>query len=166
MTITEKEGKIFDFALFSFLALFCIIIVIGVCQVNKPTYRFSEADKDLMTRVLWVEAGANSRELQVACGSVMLNQLDCGNYGKTIRDVLTREGAYEGYKKIDRADGQDLAACREVVEELCKNGSQLPSYVWYFCVGGQNWEHIETYKVIEGVYFQYFPEEWRNKGWH
>ena len=122
------------------LAIICVIalLVFGIADALPLVDRFSEADKDLMTRVLWVEAGANSRELQVACGSVMLNQLDCGNYGKTIRDVLTREGAYEGYKKIDRADGQDLAACREVVERF-----------------GERFH-----------YFQYFPEEWRDKGWH
>lgn len=144
-----------------------ILCIVAIQTLRKePVYKFTDDQKDLMARVLWVEAGSNSRELQEACCSVMVNQLESGHYGDTIDKVLSRPGAYDGYRLIERADGQNLSACREVVEDICKSGSTLPSLVWFFSVGGFDWEGILTHAEIEGVYFQYFPEEMRAAGWH
>lgn len=134
---------------------------------KDPIYAFSDEEKELMTVVLWVEAGSNSRELQLACASVMVNQLDSDWYGTTITEVLTRPNAYDGYRLRERANGQDLSSCREVVEEICQNGSVLPEYVWFFRAEHPfGWEGVETYTVIDGVWFQYFPESLRNAGYH
>lgn len=134
---------------------------------QDPVYAFSDEEKELMTEVLWVEAGAHSTALQEACASVMVNQLNAGWYGATITEVLTRPNAYDGYRLRARAEGQDLSDCRQVVEEVCQNGSQLPDYIWFFRADHPFWwEGVETYTVIDGVWFQYFPESLRNAGYH
>ena len=143
-----------------------ILVAMDRIEYNRNVYHFTEEQKDLMARVLWVEAGSNSRLLQTACASVMLNQLDSGHYGDTIDKVLSRSGAYDGYRLIERADGQDISECRSVVDQLCKSGSALPGWVWFFSVDGFTWEGIQTYAEIEGVSFQYFPEDMRAAGWH
>ena len=150
---------------------------------EPPKYNFSEEEKELMACVLWTEAGVNSDELKVACASVMLNQLDAGWYGSSIADVLTRPSAYTGYAKyanaydykdysvvIDSvhalAKTKDLDRCRAIVNRLCQNGSELPTYVWFFAVGGHPWSGLQTYDNIESVCFQYFPEPLRDAGYH
>lgn len=152
-------------------------------EPESPKYNFSEEEKELMSCVLWTEAGINSDELKVACAGVMLNQLDAGWYGSSIAEVLTRPGAYTGYAKyadeydygnysvfVDRvravAREKDLNRCRALVNELCSSGSKLPDYVWFFSVGGHPWSGLQTYNDIEGVYFQYFPDSLRAQGWH
>ena len=114
-----------------------------------------------------MEAGSNSRELQEACASVMVNQLDSGWYGATITEVLTRPNAYDGYRLRARAEGQNLDDCRRVVEEICQNGSKLPEYIWFFRAERPfGWEGVETYTVIDSVWFQFFPEPLREAGYH
>lgn len=138
-----------------------------VQEPEPPKYAFSEEEKELMAQVLWVEAGAHSTALQEACASVMVNQLDSGWYGATITEVLTRSGAYDGYRLIERADGQNIDDCRRVVEEICQNGSKLPEYIWFFRADhGFSWKGVETYIIIDNVWFQFFPENLRAQGWH
>ena len=152
-------------------------------EPEPPKYTFSEEEKELMACVLWTEAGINSDELKVACASVMLNQLGAGWYGLNIIEVLTRPGAYTGYAKYASeydygdysvvvasvhalAKTKDLDCCRAIVNHLCQNGSELPSYVWFFAIGGHPWSGLQTYENIEGVCFQYFPEPLRDAGYH
>ena len=162
----------------------CDIPANNTSEVSEPPkYAFSEEEKELMACVLWTEAGINSDELKVACASVMLNQLDSGWYGATITEVLTRPGAYAGYAKyadeydygnysvvVDAvhaiAKANDLNHCRAIVNQLCQNGSELPSYIWFFAIGGHPWSGLQTYDNIESVCFQYFPESLRAQGWH
>lgn len=155
--------------IFLVLAILCTgcASTISVPEPQDPVYAFSEEEKALMTEVLWVEAGSNSRELQLACASVMVNQLESGWYGTTITEVLTRPNAYDGYRLRARAQGQNLDDCRQVVEEICLNGSQLPEYIWFFRAERPfGWEGVETYTVIDGVWFQFFPEPLREAGYH
>lgn len=159
--------KLLFFLALAILCTGCASTCIAPEPEKDPVYAFFEEEKALMTTVLWVEAGSNSRELQLACASVMVNQLDSGWYGTTITEVLTRPNAYDGYRLRARAEGQDLSSCREVVEEICQNGSKLPEYIWFFRADHPfGWKGIETYTVIDGVCFQYFPESLREQGWH
>lgn len=163
----ERKTIIIALAIVLAIILALSITLIAVCNNYKKVetvayaYNFTEAQKDLMARVLWVEAGSNSRKLQTYCASVMVNQLDDGHYGDTIEKVLTYCNNYSGYKYLYRADGKDISACREVVEEICKNGSALPSYVLFFASGGHNWGDLQTYEIIEGVHFEYYTEAYR-----
>lgn len=177
--------------------LLVLVVLVGCCAIcdipanntsevpepEPPKYVLSEEEKELMSCVLWTEAGINSDQLKVACASVMLNQLDSGWYGATITEVLTRPGAYAGYAKYadeyDYSDysvvvasvhaiakANDLNRCRAIVNQLCQNGSELPTYIWFFAIGGHPWGGLQTYNDIEGVYFQYFPESLREQEWH
>lgn len=136
-------------------------------QPAQAVYSFTEEERDLMARVLYNEAGANSYQLKVYCASVMVNQLDAGYYGKTITEVLSRPNAYVGYRYLNRTQNVDLTECYEIVYRICQQGSALPTEVWFFrAQQGFDWSGLETYAVVDGVYFQYFTDEYRANGWH
>ena len=159
--------KLLLFLVLAILCTGCASTINAPESEQDPVYAFTEEEKALMTEVLWVEAGSNSRELQEACASVMVNQLDAGWYGATITEVLTRSGAYDGYRLLERAEGQNIDDCRRVVEDICQHGSKLPEYVWFFRADHPfGWEGVETYTIIDGVWFQYFPESLRDAGYH
>lgn len=138
------------------------------CQETVPmnVYNFTDEEKYLIARVLWNEAGSNSDMLRDYCLSVMVNQLNDGRYGETITDVLSRKNGYVGYDFLNRANDADLTECYESIERICKNGSVLPKEVVFFSVGGFTWEGLETYAIVEGVYFQNFDAIHYANGWH
>lgn len=133
---------------------------------RTQVYYLSEHDRTLMAKVLWNEAGAASYKCKLYCASVMFNQLDSPYWGDSISEILSRPNAYTGYTELYKAEGQDLTECYKAVDEICKYGSQLPSYVWYFDTKKFQWDGIRVYAEIDGVKFQYFTQEKRSVGYH
>lgn len=140
---------------------------------TEPILVLNEEERQLMARVLYNEAGGNSRQLMQYCASVMLNQLFSPYYGETITEVLSRRNAYVGYAVLGtEADnsikvGADLSIVLEVVDEICSGGSILPEDIWFFRAGQPfDWEGLETFEVLEDVYFQGFDAAHIAAGWH
>lgn len=142
-------------------------------QETEPILVLNKEERTLLARVLYNEAGGNSVKLMQYCCSVVLNQLNSPWYGDTITEVLSRENAYVGYAVLNTdadnsiKDGADLSIVLEVVDEICTNGSILPETIWFFRAGkGFTWEGLETFEVVEGVYFQGFDQSHIEAGWH
>lgn len=173
------------------MALISVLIIVTSCvlvnkneqtETSKPPETESETEavivlneneRMLMARVLYNEAGGNSRQLMMYCASVMVNQLHSPWYGDTITDVLARKNAYVGYAVLNTdadnsiKDGADLSIVLEIVDEICSTGSILPETIWFFRAGQPfDWEGLETFEVVEGVYFQGFDAAHVAAGWH
>ena len=138
---------------------------------TEAVINLTEEERQLMARVLFNEAGANSIKLMEYCASVMLNQLFSGWYGDTITEVLSRKNTDVGYAVLDtdadNSKGADLSTVLAVVDEICSTGSILPETIWFFRAGEPfSWEGLETFEIVEGVYFQYFDAAHVAAGWH
>ena len=65
--------------------------------------------------------------------------------GKKCAKDMTRGGSYE--------------ECWLAVEEVCKNGPSIPTYVFYFRSGHyHDWSTLEKYAKIGPLYFSYAPK--------
>jgi hypothetical protein len=58
----------------------------------------SDADRDLLIRTVYGEAGNQSPEGQQAVAAVALNRLKSGNFGGSMRDVLLQKNAFEPWQ--------------------------------------------------------------------
>ena len=58
------------------------------------TNKISQADLDLLARVIYAEARGEDFEGQVAVGAVVLNRLQDPRFPKTIREVIYQAGAF------------------------------------------------------------------------
>lgn len=147
-------------------------------ETKTPVVILTEEERTLMARVLYNEAGANSIKLMEYCASVMVNRLfhqwhGIHWYGTSMKEVLSKPGAFDGYKYLDtdkdnsNKPDADLTTVLSVIDRICYSGSILPEYIWIFRKDEPfTWEGLETYEILEGIYFQYFDEEHRATGWH
>ena len=97
-------------------------------ELSKPIY--SEADLDLLSRLVYAEAGCTwiPDWVQQAVASVVINRVNSPVYPGTIREVIYQPGQYgpAWSGSIERpADARTIENCRKVLE----NGSTLPASV-------------------------------------
>ena len=94
-------------------------------------FNFSEEEKDLLARLIKLEAGDQSWECQCAVGSVVLNRLK-QEYGgkKTLHGVIYARGQFSTAHRIKRTKATQTQ--KDVVEYLLQNGVTLPEDVIYF----------------------------------
>lgn len=88
-------------------------------------------DVDLLARIIYIEAGYESYEGQIAVGNVILNRVNHSSFPNTIRDVIYAQGqfppAHNGM--IDRAEPSDSAiqAARAAI-----GGTEYAPHALYF----------------------------------
>ncbi len=126
-------------------------------ELSKPSY--SEADLDLLSRLVYAEAGCTwiPDWVQQAVASVVINRVASSAYPDTIREVIYQPGqygpAYSG--SIERpADARTIENCRYVLE----NGSTLPGNVTGqagFISGGGMYTSYYDSVLGTTIYFSY-----------
>lgn len=97
-------------------------------ELQRPSY--SEADLDLLSRLVYAEAGCTwiPDWVQQAVASVVINRVNSPVYPGSIREVIYQPGQYgpAWSGSIERpADARTIENCRKVLE----NGSTLPAAV-------------------------------------
>lgn len=94
-------------------------------------FNLNEEEKDLLARLIKLEAGDQSWECQCAVGSVVLNRLK-QEYGgkKTLHGVVYARGQFSTAHRIKRTKATQTQ--KDVVEYLLQNGVTLPEDVIYF----------------------------------
>lgn len=94
-------------------------------------FNLNAEEKDLLARLIKLEAGDQSWECQCAVGSVVLNRLK-QEYGgkKTLHGVVYARGQFSTAHRIKRTQATQMQ--KDVVEYLLQNGVTLPEDVIYF----------------------------------
>ena len=94
-------------------------------------FNLNAEEKDLLARLIKLEAGDQSWECQCAVGSVVLNRLK-QEYGgkKTLHGVIYARGQFSTAYRIKRTKATQTQ--KDVVEYLLQNGVTLPEDVIYF----------------------------------
>lgn len=121
----------------------------AIANARKPKY--TEAEKDLLYRVVMVEAGCNwiPDWVQRMVVSVVLNRVDSAKYPNTIRDVLWQPGQYNPYALYSKTPTPKV---RANVDYVLEHGRNCPTNVL-----GQNGDATGN-----GIYAQYYDAELRS----
>lgn len=120
---------------------------------NNNSNTYTQADLDLLSRVIYAEAGSNwlSDEHQRAVASVVLNRVADSRFPNTISGVVYQKGQYGCVNNgmINRTPNQRAINNAKYVLE---NGVTIPrNVVWQSGVKQGN----GVWKYIEGHYFCY-----------
>lgn len=122
-----------------------------------PSVDLTFAERQLLARVVWVEARGESAEGQQAVAEVALNRLVSDKFPNTLRDVIFGEGQFRSAKFLD--DATPGQAQYQAVERALYGPNILPMDVAYFARYAVN-NHV--WGTIGGHIFCYqdeLPEE-------
>ena len=128
----------------------------------EPTkvYNITSAEREMIARILYREAGHSSWETQCAVVSVIFNRLKSPYWGDNIKSVLSAPKQFSTYKMINNTTPTEENY--QVVDYIIKNGSTLPEYVLYF-----RSRHHFKYKGYVGycklgnLYFGYHEKDYK-----
>ena len=118
----------------------------------ESKYVLSDTEYDLLTHIVEIESGGESRECKEAVTSVIINRMTSEH--KTLSEVLYENGQFEGISYI--ADSIPSSDTISAVDYVLHNGVTLPEYVTYFRADEfHTWEDQQPYTVISHTYFSY-----------
>lgn len=131
-----------------------------IVQVEKePTYKYniSSVEREMLARLVYLEANTESLECQRAVVSVVINRWQDGMWGNTITSVIYYPHQFSPSGLIYKTTPTETNYA--AVDQVLKNGSSLPSHVMYFRSGygfSKTWDGYAEYAQIGEVYFGYF----------
>lgn len=124
-----------------------------------PDIQLSFAERQLLARVIWVEARGESEQGQQAVAEVVLNRMASGNFPDRLRDVIYGENQFRSVKFLD--DAQPGQAQYQAIERALYGPYVLPEDVVFFAtyrtndkVWGTIGGHIFCYendKILDDV---------------
>lgn len=131
-----------------------------------------------LVKLLYLEAGVQSRECKEMVAAVTINRLNSGKWGNTLHEVIFAEGQFDCAYMIPRTEPfvckeapyyeksqefiNNWKDCYAVADQMTTRGMQVPPYVLYFSSGEPfDWEGYQVYTVIDGMYFGYLEKDVR-----
>ena len=120
---------------------------------NKElAYNLTSAEKELLAQLLYHEARGESLECQKAVASVVLNRVESGLWGDTLKDVIYAKNQFEPVGKGLLPNTKPLQKQYEAIDYVIENGATVPSNVLYFRAG-HYFEWGTDYINIDNTYF-------------
>ena len=112
---------------------------------ENNTIRYTPEDIELLAKMVWGEARGLNAEEQALCVWTVLNRLDYGGFGDSIRVVVTAKGQFNGYRAETPVEQEIIGVVAECLYEW-NNGATapvLPPYAYssdcmYFTGDGQH----------------------------
>lgn len=134
-----------------------------IVEVEKePTYKYSvsSVEREMLARLVYLEANTESLECQQAVASVVINRWQSGKWGNTIASVIYARYQFSPAGLIHKTTPTETNYV--AVDHVLKNGSILPKYCMYFrseyCFS-DIWEGYSRYAQIDNTYFGYFTAD-------
>lgn len=87
---------------------------------------YTEAETDLLARLIEAEAGGEEYEGKLAVGTVVMNRVEDGRWGDTVTRVIRAKGQFARPKR--KASGDSVKAAKAVLD----GERNLPSFVLFF----------------------------------
>jgi len=114
----------------------------------------TDEELEELARLAFLEAGSDwiSDDCVRAVIEVVFNQLNYGQWGITLHEVIYSPGNYEPAYAIPYTEPTER--CREIVRDVYENGIALPSRVMFFRAWHYHeWAGAVPEFEIDGVYF-------------
>lgn len=101
-------------------------------QVEKrfPDIHLNQEDRQLLARVVWVEARGESFEGQQAVAEVVLNRMASGKFSDSLRGVIYAEGQFRSVDFLDEAEPYQTQY--EAIDRALNGPYVLPEDVYFF----------------------------------
>lgn len=150
------------------LILFIIIIPpkVEIKEVEKETivevvkdpthaYNITETEREMLARLIYLEANTESLECQMAIVSVVINRWQDGMWGDTLEDVVYYPHQFTPANLINKTTPTELNYT--AVDLVLQNGCTMPPYVMYFRADHHfKWDGYKPYTQIDTTCFGYF----------
>ena len=131
--------------------------IIEVEKEPSYIYNISSVEREMMARLVYLEANTESLECQQAVASVVINRWLDGRWGNTIASVIYARYQFSPSGLIYKTTPTETNYV--AVDHILKSGSILPKYCMYFrseyCFS-DIWEGYARYSQIGDIYFGYF----------
>lgn len=121
-------------------------------EPRYPDIHLTSEDRQLLARVIWVEAQGECEEGQQAVAEVVLNRMASPNFGDTLKGVIYAEGQFRSVPYLD--DAEPYQAQYEAIERAIYGPYILPEEVVHFAsfrtnenVWGKIGGHIFCYEA-------------------
>ena len=137
-------------------------VVVEVEVEKEPTYKYnlSSVEREMLARLVYLEANTEGLECQQAVASVVINRWISGKWGNTIASVIYSKYQFSPSGLIYKTTPTETNYA--AVDHVLKNGSILPEYVMYFRTSygfSKTWEGYAEYTQIDKTYFGYFIKD-------
>ena len=129
---------------------------------KEPTYKYniSSVEREMLARLVYLEANTESLECQQAVASVVINRWLDGRWGSTIASVIYSPYQFSPAGLIHKTTPTETNYT--AVDYILKNGAILPKHCMYFrseyCFSDV-WEGYSRYAQIDDMYFGYFTAD-------
>ena len=91
--------------------------------------KFTQQDREVFAKMIYGEAGYGADPFEV--GHVALNRLSA-QFGKTLTEVITAKGQFDGYNEKNPIDKDCLAIANQLIAEYEANGCKKFCNYYYF----------------------------------
>lgn len=135
-------------------------VVENIATENKKVYNVSEADREMLAKLLYCEGRGESIECQRAIVSVVFNRLDSGKWGNSLNNVVYAEGQFEPVTTGLLKKAKPSQTQYDAVDYIIKNGVTIPTWVLFFRASYHfNWNGYSPYINIDNTYFGGYTNE-------
>lgn len=131
--------------------------------VKEPTYAYNitSAEREMLARLVYLEANTESLECQMAIVSVVINRLIDGRWGDTLEEVVYFPYQFTPSNLICKTTPMELNYT--AVDLVIQNGCILPPHCMYFRADHHfDWEGYKPYTQIDTTCFGYFVADKNN----
>ena len=121
-------------------------------------YTITPEEREMLARLIFLEANTESLECQKAVVSIVFNRLQNGYWGDTLEKVIHAPNQFTPAPRIPYVTPTSVNY--EAVDYVVKNGITLPDYVLYFHANRHhNWNGYCGYISIDHTYFGYMLKD-------
>lgn len=128
--------------------------------VKEPTYAYNVTSKEreMLARLVYLEANTESLECQMAIVSVVINRWQDGIWGDALEEVVYYPYQFTPSSLIHKTTPTELNYT--AVDLVLQNGCTLEPYVMYFRANHHfDWQGYKPYTQIDRVCFGYFDAD-------
>lgn len=126
----------------------------GDIKFEKKALKITDSDRELIAKLLYHEARGESLECQKAVVSVIINRLNSGKWGKTIKDVIYAKNQFEPVSRDLVERTKPLENQYKAIDYVLENGVTVPEWVQYFRADYHfDWTGYSQYCQLSHTYF-------------
>ena len=134
------------------------IVEVEVAKEHTYKYNITSAEREMLARLVYLEANTESLECQMAIVSVVINRWQDGMWGDTLKDVVYYPHQFTPANLINKTTPTELNYT--AVDLVLQNGCTMPPHVMYFRADHHfKWQGYKPYTQIDYVCFGYFEAD-------
>ena len=130
-------------------------VTVEVVKEPINAYNITSEEREMLARLVYLEANTESLECQMAIVSVVINRWQDGRWGNTLENVIYSPYQFTPSNLIYQTTPTELNYT--AVDLVLQNGCTLSPYVMFFRTNHHfDWQGYKPYTQIDYTCFGYF----------